>query len=95
MEKNNKQIIQATFAQMPDTFTSSEFAHELRKNNYDNKLILNGSGAQYLHKHAVQNGSCRRWKKLGVRIDTIQEAIDLLKAQGYKVMKQVSEYREI
>jgi hypothetical protein len=95
MDKISKQIMQITFAQMPNSFTSREFAQELRKNNLDNSLIVQGYGAQYLHKHAVQDGSRRRWKKLGVDIDSIQEAIELLKSQGYKVMQPVTEYREL
>ena len=96
----NLQILEATFDQMPNEFTSNEFTKKLRKNKYDNKWIINHDNTRYLHTHALQL-SHRRWKKVGVRtdigvgIDTIQEAIDLLKAQGYKVMKQVSEYREI
>jgi hypothetical protein len=100
MEMTNLQILEATFAQMPNEFTSNEFTKKLRKNRYDNKWIINHDNTRYLHTHALQL-SHRRWKKLDVRIDTnvtidtIQEAIELLKSQGYKVMKQVSEYREV
>lgn len=100
MEMTNEQILEATFAQMPNEFTSNEFTNKLRKNRYDNRWIANHDNVKYLQQHAIQL-SQRRWKKLDVRIDTsvtidtIQEAIELLKSQGYKVMKQVSEFREI
>ncbi len=96
----NEQILEAAFAQMPNEFTSNEFTNKLRKNKYDNRWIANHDNVKYLQQHAIQL-SLRRWKKLNVRIDTnvnldkIQEAIELLKSQGYKVMKQVSEYKEI
>jgi hypothetical protein len=85
---------------MPNEFTSNEFTNKLRKNKYDNRWIANHDNVKYLQQHAIQL-SLRRWKKLDARIDTnvninkIQEAIELLKSQGYKVMKQVSEFREI
>jgi hypothetical protein len=100
MEMTNQQILEITFAQMPNEFTSNEFTNKLRKNKYDNRWIANHDNVKYLQQHAIQL-SLRRWKKLNVRIDTsvtldkIQEAIELLKSQGYKVMKQVSEYKEI
>jgi hypothetical protein len=100
MEMTNEQILEAAFAQMPNEFTSNEFTNKLRKNKYDNRWIANHDNVKYLQQHAIQL-SLRRWKKLNVRIDTnvnldkIQEAIELLKSQGYKVMKQVSEYKEI
>jgi hypothetical protein len=96
----NEQILEAAFAQMPNEFTSNEFTNKLRKNKYDNRWIANHDNVKYLQQHAIQL-SLRRWKKLDARIDTnvninkIQEAIELLKSQGYKVMKQVSEFREI
>ncbi len=96
----NEQILEAAFAQMPNEFTSNEFTKKLRKNKYDNRWIANHDNVKYLQQHAIQL-SLRRWKKLDARIDTnvninkIQEAIELLKSQGYKVMKQVSEYKEI
>jgi hypothetical protein len=100
MEMTNEQILEAAFAQMPNEFTSNEFTNKLRKNKYDNRWIANHDNVKYLQQHAIQL-SLRRWKKLDARIDTnvninkIQEAIELLKSQGYKVMKQVSEFREI
>ena len=100
MEMTNEQILEVTFAQMPNEFTSNEFTNKLRKNRYDNRWIANHDNVKYLQQHAIQL-SLRRWKKINVRIDTnvnldkIQEAIELLKSQGYKVMKQISEYREI
>ena len=100
MEMSNLQILDATFAQMPNEFTSNDFTKKLRKNKYDNRWIINHDNTRYLHANALQL-SQRTWKKLDVRndisvgIDTIGEAIELLKAHGYKVMKQVSEYREI
>jgi hypothetical protein len=100
MEMTNEQILEAAFAQMPNEFTSNEFTKKLRKNKYDNRWIANHDNVKYLQQHAIQL-SLRRWKKLDARIDTnvninkIQEAIELLKSQGYKVMKQVSEYKEI
>jgi hypothetical protein len=100
MEMTNEQILELTFAQMPNEFTSNEFTNKLRKNKYDNRWIANHDNVKYLQQHAIQL-SLRRWKKINVRIDTsvtidtIQEAIELLKSQGYKVMKQVSEFREI
>jgi hypothetical protein len=100
MEMTNEQLLEVTFAQMPNEFTSNEFTNKLRKNRYDNRWIANHDNVKYLQQHAIQL-SLRRWKKINVRIDTnvnldkIQEAIELLKSQGYKVMKQISEYREI
>jgi hypothetical protein len=95
MDQKNKEILIATFAQMPDFFTSREFTTKLRENKYAEQLIKNGC-SYFLHQNAIQQeGSRRMWKKNGVRIDKIQEAIDLLKSQGYKVMKQITEYREL
>jgi hypothetical protein len=85
---------------MPNEFTSNEFTKKLRKNRYDNRLIANHDNVKYLQQHAIQL-SLRRWKKLNVRIDTnvninkIQEAIDLIKSQGLRVMKQVTDWQEI
>jgi hypothetical protein len=100
MEMTNEQILEVTFAQMRNEFTSNEFTIKLRKNKYDNRLIISHENTKFLHQHAI-HVSRRQWKKLDARIDTnvnldkIQEAIELLKSQGYKVMKQVSEYREV
>jgi hypothetical protein len=100
MEMTNEQILEVTFAQMPNEFTSNEFTNKLRKNRYDNRWIANHDNVKYLQQHAIQL-SLRRWKKLDVRIDTsvninkIQEAIDLIKSQGFRVMKKVTDWQEI
>ena len=104
MNKEYKNILINSLANMPDEFTSEQFTTICRKYGMSKYTTASGYCGDFLHKNCVQL-SKRRWKKLFR--DTIksnnnsfadlneQKCIDYLKNLGYKIYKPITEYKEI
>lgn len=91
-------ILDKTLSQMENVFSSNEFAKQSIKNGYTKRQIDAGYMLIYLRANANQYGSKRMWIKNHapqIKFDPIQDAIELLKNNGYKVMKPVSEWIEL
>lgn len=92
-----------TLEQMDVVFSSNEFAKQAKKNGLTQREIEMGCIRKFLIQHAYRKDSKRMWEKryrLHVQptiSDAITEndAIELLKSKGYRVMKPVSEWVEI
>lgn len=86
---------------MSSTFSSNEFSKQAQKNGLSKKEINNGAIALFLHQNAVQLETRRMWRKRSdltsdnQKSDRIKEAIDLLKSNGYKILKPVTDWVEI
>jgi hypothetical protein len=95
------EILKKTLSEMSSTFSSNEFSKQAQKNGLSKREINNGVIASFLHRNAVQLETRRMWrKKDGLssekeKSDKIKEAIDLLKSNGYKVLKPVIDWVEI
>jgi hypothetical protein len=96
---NLNDILSKSLEKMPDFFSSNQFADAAIRLNYPKIAITKGMLGSYLHKHATQsNTSKRMWHKRGnyqQQFNDIDAAISLLKSQGYKIMKPVSDWQEI
>ena len=98
---NTQQILETTFDQMPNHFTSREFAKRARINGLvDDKFYSQGNAANFLHAKAFQTTSNRCWSKTKTVTQSdvqnnIERAIALLKFHGYKIMKQETQYTEV
>lgn len=95
-------ILLKTLNEMNFTFSSNEFAKKARKNGLTKQEVDNGAVASFLHRNALNAGSKRMWRKAALipptndsKVDKINEAINLLKSKGYKIMKPVSEWIEL
>lgn len=95
-------ILKKTLDEMKFYFSSNEFSKKARKNGLSKQQVNNGAIAFFLHRNAVQGETRRMWRKHNKGLtpnyelsDKIMEAIDLLKANGYKIMKPVSDWIEV
>ncbi len=94
-------ILIKTLETMPNSFTSNEFCKCARKKGYPKNLVVNGFCLKFLLQHAVRASESKRmWTKMNQKIHTtneneIQQAIALLKSNGYKVMKPISDWAEV
>ncbi len=95
------EILQKTLGQMRVSFSSNEFSKKARKNGLTDFEVANGVIATFLHRNAIQGETRRTWSK---RInltpnksnsDKLMDAITLLKDNGYRVLKPVSEWQEV
>ncbi len=88
-----------TLEEMPFVFSSNAFAKKAQRNGVSKAEINNGVLPNFLHKHATQLNSrrMRQKKTTAIRHDVtnILEAIELLKKNNYKVMKQVTDWIEV
>jgi hypothetical protein len=95
------EILKKTLSEMNFSFSSNEFSKRAKKNGLSKMEIANGAIAMFLHRNAVQGETRRMWRKHnGILLETpktdqIMEAIALLKSQGYKVLKPVSDWVEL
>jgi len=96
---NLNEILSKSLEQMPDFFSSNQFADAAIRQNYPKIAIAKGMLGSYLHKHATQsNTSKRMWHKRGnshQQFNDIDAAIALLKSHGYRILKPVSDWQEI
>jgi hypothetical protein len=96
---NLNDILSKSLEKMPDFFSSNQFADAAIRQNYPKIAITKGMLGSFLHKHATQsNTSKRMWHKrvnYPHQFNDIDAAISLLKSQGYKIMKPVSDWQEI
>jgi hypothetical protein len=96
---NLNEILSKSLEQMPDFFSSNQFADAAIRQNYPKIAITKGMLGSFLHKHATQsNTSKRMWHKRGnshQQFNDIDAAIALLKSHGYRILKPVSDWQEI
>lgn len=105
MTQETRQILEKTFEQMSNEFTSHEFSRRARMNGITNeRFYAQGCAANYLHTKALQTVSNRSWvKKQTANVHNAEntnerkifDAIALLKAHGYKIMQKETKYVEI
>ena len=100
------ETLKKTLEQMSSTFSSNEFSKKAKKNGVLRKEINNGVLALFLHRNAIQGDTRRMWTKKNVvaennvvskkvSSDKISEAIELLKNNGYRILKPVSDWVEL
>ena len=95
------EILKKTLSEMNFTFSSNEFSKKAQKNGLSKQEVNNGVIALFLHRNAVQGETRRMWRKHNgltsdkQKSDKIMEAIDLLKSNGYKILKPVSDWVEL
>ena len=96
---------------MPRYFSSNEFSRKAQKKGLSINSIHNGIIVNYLTINADRGESKRMWYKRNTEIvqnvqhtqkeifydkeAEIKKAIALLKANGYKIMKQTIEFVEV
>lgn len=99
-------ILKKTLEQMSPSFTSNEFSRKAKRNGLTKREVANGVIALFLHRSAIQGETRRTWKKINcsttnqyksdkIQSDAIMDAIDLLKSNGYKILKPVSDWIEL
>lgn len=94
-------ILQETLYKMPATFSSNQFAEKAKDLGYPEHFIKSGKIGHFLHNNCKQSPESRRlWYKTAKDLsvnqdDELQRAIAIVKANGYKIMKQVSDWKEI
>jgi hypothetical protein len=105
------EILHQTLKQMPRYFSSNEFSKKAQKKGLSINSIHNGIIVNYLTINADRGESKRMWYKRNIepiqniehtqkeifydKEAEIKKAILLLKANGYKVMKQTVDYIEV
>jgi len=93
------EILIKTLHQMGNSFSSNEFSRQARVNGITDFQVASGLLGKFLHKYAYQGNSKRLWykeKPNNVNVnEQVQFAINILKQNGYKILKPVSEYIEI
>ncbi len=100
-----EEILLRTLSKMGTIFSSNEFSSKAQKLGLSKRAISNGVAANFLHKNAIQLNTKRMWRKRNQvnendilkreKSNEIAYAIDLLKANGYKILKQVSEWVDV
>lgn len=104
----NLEILMKAFNRMDAHFTSDKFIKVARSLGYCSKEIDKRRHLDFLHAYAVRvSGYDRRWTKEMGQIPTekqvpqqqpktsIEEAIQLLKSNGYRILKPVNEFIEL
>jgi hypothetical protein len=101
------QTLNKVLAEMPEQFTSNNFADVARSYGIPNARIANGICAQFLHPRCIQIHGTRIWARRGSAIlkdadvkpkqntSDKDAAIALLKSLGYRIMKPITQYEEI
>lgn len=100
--QETQESLHRAFEMLNNDFTSSEFAFYARQNGISDQLISTGALAIFLHKRAKQTFSKRTWQKKDNKPTTaknidfdVEKAIKLLKNNGFKIMKNISEWKEM
>lgn len=97
--KTNTEILEEAFELMPNEFTSRQFSKAATRRGLNKKLTRSGILAVFLHEVALQTYSNKQWiKKLKNQVNEnnkITDAIALLKSNGYKIMKPVTNFEEV
>ena len=95
-------ILHKTLSEMNYVFSSNEFSKLARHYGISNHLVHSGALSSFLHKNARQMESRRMWTKINSQtkksdnhIDNINDAISLLKQNGYKIMKPINDWIEL
>lgn len=103
------ELLTKTLDQMNLEFSSNEFSRQALKNGLSKRTIDKGIMRDFLVRNCHRGDTKRMWVKKynthtiewktpihdSVVNDPIQDAIELLKSKGYRVMKPVSEWVEI
>jgi SOS-response transcriptional repressor LexA len=90
-------LLHQVLDKMPQRFSSNQFSIKAQKMGLSKQEVANGTIGLFLHQHSIQSTTRRMWEKNNDKKTktTIEEAIDLLKRNGYKIMKPISEYVEV
>lgn len=103
----NTDILEKVLLKMNHTFTSNEFCKCAKDMGYSQSLINKGNVSKFLHENTLRHHNSKRFwtKKLKTHLVTrvyendntenIRQAIQLLKENGYKVLKANIKYIEI
>lgn len=95
--------LQKALNNMTKHFSSNQFSKEAKKHGITPRQVQDGICAKFLHKNAIQSNTKRTWIKI-VEFDTkskrnidydIEYAINLLKSKGYKILKPITEFKEL
>jgi len=100
---NRTAILLEAFNSMPDTFTSYEFNDAAIAKGYPERLLEQKGLSAFIKKYAVNEGRySKSWTKKSAleqdednTISKLQECIDYLKANGYKIMKPAQTWEEV
>lgn len=104
-----KQIYTSQFnevsSQLPNEFTSSDFYKACRAYGVQEWVLQSGAATQFLNKNFFSiSPTKKKWAKKEVpnnlfqellTYDPIQQAIDVLKKAGYRILKPITEYKEL
>jgi len=92
-------ILRKTLDEMSFVFSSNEFSKRAKKNGLPKQPINNGVISIFLHQNAIQGQTRRMWRKTSMNLtieetksDKIAESIRILKENGYKIMKPVTDW---
>jgi hypothetical protein len=97
-------FLELALEQMPKIFSSNEFSQKSQALGYPKELIPKGFIARFLHRNCNQLDSTRMWAKEYSQANQptsksisndVENAITLLKKNGYKISKQVIDWKEI
>ena len=96
------EVLKQTLNEMNFVFSSNEFSKQAIKNGLNQEAVKRGIIAVFLHKNAKQMGSKRMWQKKSNKVnvinfneDEITKSIKLLKSNGYKILKPISDWLEL
>jgi len=108
IRKARAEIFDQAYQAMNDEFTSYHFSEYLRKNYSDKNISFNSIKYQLRKRGAIQNGfNGKSWKKSisqniqkieikhSPTILSIDQAIELLKNNGYKILKPKTDWQEL
>ena len=89
--------LELALEKMPFVFSSNKYSRKCKQLGYPEELIRGGYLGKFLHEHCTQVNSRRIWQKSKQEKTStnIEQAISLLKAEGYKISKQVIDWKEI
>jgi hypothetical protein len=102
------EILRKTLDEMPDRFTSNQFNKQAVKNGFSEERLKRKGLSNYLRRYADNEyfGSKTWIKKQKIKktnhsfiestnVESISQAITILKKHGYKVMKPTTAWEEI
>jgi hypothetical protein len=105
INNNMEAILFETLDKMKNNFSSNEFSTKARRLGLNKRAVANGIVAAFLHLNAIQGETRRMWskktftfkktptiEKAETEVEKINAAILLLKKNGYKILKEVSEW---